>query len=79
MSKVDANNAAPEIKFAQQVAAIANSALSGEIAKHKGLERVAGPPGTIKEVVSSNGEVRYMNTTWSDYVPHPSSLKVRWK
>lgn len=79
MSKVDAKNAAPEIKFAQEVAAIANAAASEQIAKHKGMERVAGPAGTIKEVFSSNGEVKYMNTTWSDYVPHPSSLKVRWK
>lgn len=78
LSKADSDNVAPEIKFAREVAAIANAVVSEHIAKYKDLVRVAGPPGAIKEILSSNGEVRYMNLTWSDYVPHPISLKVKW-
>ena len=68
----------PEIELAFQVAYICNTIMTGILGRQSGIERVPGPQGRLKKVQDEAGSVTYMNAEESEYVPHPTSLKVRW-
>ena len=72
-------NCGSEIELAQRISSVSNAAVKELLNKIKGVERLPGPQGAIKRVAMANGDVKYLNTLESEYVPYPTSLKIRWQ
>jgi hypothetical protein len=68
----------PEVDLAYKVTYISNTVMTGILVRQAGIERVPGPQGRLKKVRGDTGNVTYLNAEESEYVPYPTSLKVRW-
>ncbi|ETN36283.1 uncharacterized protein HMPREF1541_08560 [Cyphellophora europaea CBS 101466] len=69
----------PEVDLAYKVTYICNTVITKILAQHPDINRAPGPQGQIKKIKDDFGTVMYLNAEESQYVPYPTSMKLRWK
>lgn len=66
------------VELVYKIAYICNTVILGILAGLADVQRAPGPQGRIKKIQDDMGNVMFLNTEESEYLPYPTALKLRW-